>query len=349
VPGLSVIICSHNPRRDYLRRVLDALRDQSLSKDLWELLLVDNASHKRLAEEWDLSWHAHARHVREDRLGLSFARVRGYHESTGDIIVYVDDDNVLDSNYLRFAQQALAEDTSLGACGGRVTGEYEAQPPEWFGRTTVSLACCDLGSEAKYFSWIGLQPSQRDVPWGAPSGAGIVLRREAYQLYIDAIAVDPIRQGLGRRGRDLASGEDNDIVYTLMSNGYRAAYIPQLVTSHLIPSRRISPRYLASLGYAANRTFYFVLHLHGIADEQPVPRWTVPGRKLNAFWRRRAWRSWPHYIGWRQACGQLDGRADVYRIRRDVAHRWSGTSNLHSSVLLELTSPPTLKGHDPNN
>jgi glycosyltransferase involved in cell wall biosynthesis len=312
---LSVIICTHNPRRDYLRRVLDALRNQSLSKDLWELILVDNASQKALAEEWDLTWHPHARHVRETRLGLTFARVRGFRESIGKIIVYVDDDNVLDSNYLQCAQQVLAEDPSLGACGGKVIGEFETSLPKWFSRISVSLACCDQGPEAKYFSWIGLNRSQRNVPWGSPSGAGIILKREAYQLYIDAISGDPIRQRLDRRGIDLASSGDNDIVLTLMSNGYRSAYIPKLVTWHLIPSRRVSPGYLASLAYAGNRTFYLVLYIHGIADAQPVPPWSIPHRKLIAFWRRRAWRSWPHFIGWRQECGQLDGRADVYRMK----------------------------------
>jgi glycosyltransferase involved in cell wall biosynthesis len=320
---LSVIICAHNPRAEYLSRVLDALRSQSLSKDCWELLLVDNASQKELAEEWDLFWHPHARHVREDRLGLSFARARGFHESIGEIIVYVDDDNVLDTNYLRYAQRALAEDASLGACGGRVIAEYEAPPPEWFGRITVSLACCDLGPEAKYFSWIGLDRPQRHIPYGAPNGAGIVLRRQAYQLYIDAIAGDPIRPRLGRRGRNLASGEDNDVVYTLMSSGYRVAYIPQLVISHLIPARRVSPGYLASLGYSSMRTFYLVLYLHGVANvtrEPPVPAWRIPYRKLIAFWKRRAWRSWPHFISWRQDCGLLEGRADVYRIKSGSHH-----------------------------
>jgi glycosyltransferase involved in cell wall biosynthesis len=349
VPGLSVIICSHNPRRDYLRRVLDALRDQSLSKDCWQLLLVDNASERRLADEWDLSWHPHAHHVREDRLGVAFARVRGFHESLGDIIIYVDDDNVLDPNYLRFAQQAMAEDASLGACGGKVIAEYEAPPPAWFGRISVSLACCDYGPAAKYFSWIGLDQSQRKFPYGSPNTAGIVLRREAYQVYIDAVADDPTRLRLGRRGRDLASGEDNDIVLTIMSHGYRSAYLPQLLIRHLIPSRRVRPGYLAALGYAADRTFYIVHYIHNIADVPPVPSWTIPVRKMTEFWRRRAWRSWPHFIGWRQACGQLDGRADVYRIGSDVAHRRSVTSNLCSSALLELASPPTLKGHDPNN
>ena len=161
---LSVIICSHNPRRDYLRRVLDALRDQSLSKDRWELLLVDNGSQNALAEEWDLTWHPHAVTSGKIGCGLSFARVRGFRESKSEVIIYVDDDNVLNSNYLRFAEQTMAEDASLGACGGRVLAEYEGSPPEWFSRITVSPACCDLGPQTKHFSWIGLDRSQRMVP-----------------------------------------------------------------------------------------------------------------------------------------------------------------------------------------
>jgi hypothetical protein len=48
-----------------LRRVLDALKAQTLPKEQWELLLIDNASKEPLAESWDLSWHPHARHIRE--------------------------------------------------------------------------------------------------------------------------------------------------------------------------------------------------------------------------------------------------------------------------------------------
>jgi hypothetical protein len=278
--------------------------------------MVDNASQKTLAEEWDLTWHPHARHVREDRLGVVFARVRGFHESIGEIIVYVDDDNVLDANYLRSAQRLLAEDASLGACGGKLIGEFETAPPDWFSRISVGLGLNDQGPEAKYFSWVGLECSQRKHPHGVPPTAGIVLRRAAYQLFIDAFAADPIRHRLGRRGRALSSGEDNDIVLTLMSNGYRLAYIPHLVMRHLMPSRRVSPGYLASLGYAGVRSYYLVHYIHGIADVQPISPWSIPHRKLIAFWRRRAWRSWPQFIVWRQECGWLDGRADVYRIKR---------------------------------
>ena len=52
---ISVIICSLNPRSDYLRRVLDSLQGQTLPASKWELLLVDNGSDYPLADSWDLS------------------------------------------------------------------------------------------------------------------------------------------------------------------------------------------------------------------------------------------------------------------------------------------------------
>jgi glycosyltransferase involved in cell wall biosynthesis len=74
---ISVIVCSHNPRIDYLTRVLVALRDQTLSPERWELLLIDNASREPLSNGFDLAWHVRGRHVREEELGLTRARLRG--------------------------------------------------------------------------------------------------------------------------------------------------------------------------------------------------------------------------------------------------------------------------------
>ena len=93
--AISVIICSHNPRPEYLRRTLEALKAQTLPTKDWELLLVDNASKEPLAGRFDLSWHPNARHVRENELGLTTARLRGIREAHSDLLVFVDDDNVL--------------------------------------------------------------------------------------------------------------------------------------------------------------------------------------------------------------------------------------------------------------
>jgi glycosyltransferase involved in cell wall biosynthesis len=52
-PEVSVVICAHNPRTDYLERVFKALKNQSIKNEKWELLLIDNASKENLAERWN--------------------------------------------------------------------------------------------------------------------------------------------------------------------------------------------------------------------------------------------------------------------------------------------------------
>src|SRR5580692_10629321 len=112
---VSVIICSHNPREDYLRRVLDALKAQTLPAKDWELLLVDNASKEPLAGRFDLSWHPNARHVREEKTGLTHARLHGIAEAKGNLLVFVDDDNVLRADYLEASLKIAADYPKLGA------------------------------------------------------------------------------------------------------------------------------------------------------------------------------------------------------------------------------------------
>jgi glycosyltransferase involved in cell wall biosynthesis len=74
---VSAVICSHNPRPEYLARALAALRKQTLPLAEWELLLIDNASAEPLAGRFDLTWHPNGRIVCEEKLGLSHARARG--------------------------------------------------------------------------------------------------------------------------------------------------------------------------------------------------------------------------------------------------------------------------------
>src|SRR5450631_1561319 len=112
---ISVIICTHNPRPHYLSRVLAALRSQTLPMEQWELLVIDNASQEPLtADTWDLSWHPRARLIREDELGLAPARMRGMRESLAELLVFVDDDNILDPSYLSEVVRIKHEWAQLG-------------------------------------------------------------------------------------------------------------------------------------------------------------------------------------------------------------------------------------------
>jgi glycosyltransferase involved in cell wall biosynthesis len=92
---LSVIICTHNPSPDYLERVMDPLKAQTLPKEQWGLLLIDNTSKQPQASSWELLWHPQVRFIPESALGLINARMRGFRKARGQLIVCVDDDNVI--------------------------------------------------------------------------------------------------------------------------------------------------------------------------------------------------------------------------------------------------------------
>lgn len=317
--AVSVILCTHNPRRPVLEETLAALRrQQPLEKGRWELVVIDNGSDPPLLGSIDLSGNEGGRIVHEERLGLTHARLRGLAEASGEILVFVDDDNLLDDGYLRRAAAAMSTDPTLGAAGGKSIARYEAPPPPWFGEVEIDLACRDLGETAQYASWKGIEVAQRSYPAGAPIGAGLVIRRALFAAYASAAKEDAGRLGLGRRGANLASGEDNDIVMTVLEQGWRVAYLPELRLEHVIPAGRLTRAYLAAYAYSATRTWVRVLDVHGLRPWQPIDPRSVKFRKARAYLRQRAWSGPAAYVRWRGACGQFDGRADIWRSHRGV-------------------------------
>jgi glycosyltransferase involved in cell wall biosynthesis len=246
---LSVIICTHNPREDYLLRVLGALRAQTLPVKDWDLILVDNASQPPLADRFDLSWHPQARCVREENPGLTHARLKGISEARSEMLVFVDDDNVLNPDYLENAHKIGQTHPWLGTWSGNLMPEYEAAPPaeiyHHLGCLAISLGKVTESTWAKVRYFI---PSM-------PSGAGLCVRRAVVQHYARCVATDPLRQALGRSGKGLGSGEDQDIYYSSVDLGFGGGLFPELELKHLIPVRRLKVDYLAEIkrgqGYAS--------------------------------------------------------------------------------------------------
>src|SRR6476659_1592040 len=161
---ISVIVCTRNPKPEYFRRLLDSLKQQTLPVSEWELLVVDNASTERLEQVWDLSWHPNARHLREEELGLTAARLRGIKESHGQLIVYVDDDNVMTEDYLRLALEIERDNPYITVFGaGALDPEFELPPaPE------VQCLVPRLGlRHVDQPRWTNNPEDSTSVPWGA--------------------------------------------------------------------------------------------------------------------------------------------------------------------------------------
>jgi glycosyltransferase involved in cell wall biosynthesis len=307
-PLISVIICTHNPKLEYLKRVIDALYIQTFPLDQWELLIIDNASQQPVTPDF-VAWHPAGRVVREQQLGLTAARLRGFREAAGELLVFVDDDNVLDADYLHQVAQIFQHHSELGAIGGKSLPEFEITPPIWIAEFYSLLALRDFGETALITSATFGSVAQRNYPAFAPAGAGIALRRQAFTSYAGRVIHDPARLALGRTGKQLISGEDNDIVLTVMTAGWGVGYFPQLQLTHLISANRLHPGYLARLNHATSRSWVQVLSVHGIYLWSKIPRWTVLPRQIKAFLHHRPWHHPAAYIHWRGACGLFEGQS----------------------------------------
>ena len=224
-------------------------------------------------------------------------------------MVYIDDDNVLDPAYLERVIELFRGHPEIGALGGRALPEYEEAPPDWFDDLGMSLGCRDLGDGIQVASWEGVPIEERSYPECAPIGAGLSIRRKAYETYVHSAARDARRTALGRAGESLASGEDNDIVMTLLEEGWSVGYFPSLELTHLIPKERVTPDYLAEMAESSNKTWVMVLGIHDLCPWDPIPSWTVPIRKMRAYVATRAWQSQLSYVRWCGACGLFEGRA----------------------------------------
>jgi GT2 family glycosyltransferase len=222
----------------------------------------------------------------------------------------VDDDNILDPRFLAAAREAFSNNPRLGAAGGPSEPSYRTKPPPWFVEGLAPLGCRNHGDAPLLMNW----DDQRNVyPEAAPIGAGLTIRREAINLWVDQLQHDLRRQAFGRIGNALSSGEDNDINLTLLSHGWELAYLPELRLIHEIPAERLTESYQQRLARASFRDFVQVLDRHGIRPWSPLPPWSIPIRSMKAWITCKAWSGAAGRIRWQGAVGQFEGRATLTR------------------------------------
>lgn len=128
---LSVVICTYN-RAGLLRKAIESVLEQDASSDKYELIIVDNCSTDETQGVVRLFSHDHknVRYVFEDMMGLSYARNRGWNESGGDFILYIDDECILPAGYLKEAIRIIKL-LNPDIFGGAIKAIIDFEKPIW--------------------------------------------------------------------------------------------------------------------------------------------------------------------------------------------------------------------------
>lgn len=122
LPGISVVVCTRD-RPLSLERCLAHL--SRLTYPAFEVVVVDNGS--RRPEVRRIAEASGFRYVREERVGLNWARNRGIEEARHGIIAYIDDDAFASPGWLEGLAEGFQDPAVTGVTGLVVPAELETR------------------------------------------------------------------------------------------------------------------------------------------------------------------------------------------------------------------------------
>lgn len=232
---LTAIICTYN-RAKYIGNLLESVAANDLGKEEYEILLVDNNCTDNTREVCEAFTKKHPevnfRYTVEPEQGLSAAKNRGIKEAKGDIIIYIDDDALVDPWYLRTYAEWMANHSETMACGGPIEPLYETAEPAWMTPYTKALLT----------AWMNYGDYVREYPHGRyPGGGNAAYRKSVFEQ------VGLFNTALGRKGGNLMGSEEKDIFDKMHELGMQVLYLPQPVLHHIIPQAKLEKSYFDRL------------------------------------------------------------------------------------------------------
>ena len=224
--GVSIVICCYNSAW-IIERTLAAIKVQVLPSDLdWEVVLVDNNCSddtveiaRRTMQDSDIDFTI----VEEPNPGLAYARRKGIDMVKYDIVIYCDDDNLLCSNYVSMMYCIMRSNPQIGAAGGKGIAEFMAEPEDYVLKRISGYA-------------IGTQMDGR-VDW--LYGAGVTLRTEL----VRDVYCNQHCYLIGRKGNMLLSGDDSELVMSMVNRGYRIYPTDDVFYIHVLKAERLTNEY----------------------------------------------------------------------------------------------------------
>lgn len=232
---LTVIICTYN-RAKYIGPLLESIAANDLNKKEYEIVLVDNNctdNTRAICEEFAAAHkELRFRYVVEEEQGLSAARNKGIKEAKGEVIIYVDDDALVDTHYLRDYAEWFAAHPETMACGGPIEPLYETQEPDWMTPYTKALLT----------AWMNYGDKVCEYPKGRfPGGGNAAYRKCVFEK------VGLFNTALGRKGGNLMGSEEKDIFDKMHVLGMQVLYLPTPVLHHCIPQTKLEKDYFNRL------------------------------------------------------------------------------------------------------
>lgn len=240
---ITVIIPTRN-RADLLLPAIKSLLTQTLEKNCFEALIVDNGSTDHTAEVVSRFTNElpNLRYIHAQEPGLHVGRHRGMHEAKGDILVFADDDIEATPAWLE-SYHLLFSDSQVAMAGGNNFPLFIEPPPDWLkrlwekpmlggGRSIPALSILHLTGNARAFS-----PNQ---VWGCNFAIRKSVLMDAGGFHPDGMPKELIRFR--------ADGETH-VSRFVIESGLKCMFHPGASVYHKVTPERMSLNYFRQRGY----------------------------------------------------------------------------------------------------
>jgi len=216
-PLVSIVVCTYN-RKKRLEECLRSILKLEYPRSRLEIIVIDGGS----VDGTDIMvkrFFPEVRFIVERAPGVAIARNLGALRASGTIIVYTDDDCLVDKKWLKELLAHFSSESVI-AVGGSVLPASPI-PKELF--VEEALGLLDIGSEIRTVE--------------ALLTSNFAVRQTAF----DSARFET---KLGRRGSLLFGGEDTDFCRNLRQQGYRLIYNPYARVYHQISPERLHVVYI---------------------------------------------------------------------------------------------------------
>lgn len=233
----TIVVCTYNGEI-FLPRCLEAIKNlDDLHNLVDKVVVVDNNSTDNTKSIVQTFANADSifNYEFEARQGLSFAREHAVNAET-PWVIYVDNDNVLNKEWLKVLENIVQNNNQVGVVNGAVVAmpEEELSSEEELCLQVMykNLACTHIN-----------EPNANDPQNFTPMGAGMCVRTKAIKKIFDEGWLNL----KGRDGKKLSSGEDTELSNRIFSQGFTYICDYKMKLYHLIPTARLSENYTKKL------------------------------------------------------------------------------------------------------
>lgn len=240
--GVSIVLCTYNGSvrlPETLAHIIALYANFP-----WEVIIIDNNSLDRsssVAKEILSKTELNYRVIIEKEQGLSFARWTGIRESNFDLILFCDDDNHLDPNFLTIGFDVFQRNPVIGVLGSLGLKKLASEEPKWFDQFAHSYGIGTLGKKN------GPQ-HKGSYHYGAACFFRKSALRKLHEIGFQSILSD-------RKRSSLSSGGDVELCYAVQLLGYELWFDERLLFHHFIESHRLSWKYYLKLKKGIAKSF----------------------------------------------------------------------------------------------